>query len=61
MNKSKKKLRARELGIIFESSTDRFNAITDVDVVKVGQTTIIKGKGQLKVGKGPSEQELPLS
>jgi D-aminopeptidase len=53
MSKSKKKLRARELGIIFEGNTGRYNAITDVDGVKVGHTTIIKGKGQLIVEKGP--------
>ena len=31
----------------------RFNAITDVKGVRVGQTTIIKGSGKLRPGKGP--------
>ncbi|MCX6642935.1 MAG: P1 family peptidase [Candidatus Bathyarchaeota archaeon] len=53
MSKPKKKLRARELGVIFEGNTGRYNAITDVDGVKVGHTTIIKGEGKFIVGKGP--------
>ncbi len=32
---------------------DRFNAITDVKGVEVGQTTLISGSGPLKVGVGP--------
>ncbi len=47
------KPRARDLGIPFEGITGPLNAITDVKGVEVGHTTIISGKGKLKVGKGP--------
>jgi len=47
------KPRARDLGIPFEGVPGRFNAITDVDGVLVGQTTLISGTGKLKVGEGP--------
>jgi len=45
--------RARELGIPFEGTTGRFNAITDVTGVEVGHATIIRGEGKLVVGLGP--------
>ncbi|WP_242929292.1 DmpA family aminopeptidase [Pontibacter vulgaris] len=45
--------RARDLGIPFEGLPGRYNAITDVPGVLVGYKTLIKGKGELKVGKGP--------
>jgi D-aminopeptidase len=46
--------RARELGIrVGKYPTGRWNAITDVPGVLVGQTTIIRGSGQLHVGEGP--------
>lgn len=45
--------RARDLGIVFEGATGPLNAITDVRGVEVGHTTLISGKGKLKVGKGP--------
>jgi L-aminopeptidase/D-esterase-like protein len=45
--------RARDLGIPFEGTPGRFNAITDVAGVEVGLTTLISGKGALVVGKGP--------
>src|ERR1700733_8673845 len=46
--------RARELGIaVGKYPTGRWNAITDVPGVLVGQTTIIRGSGPLKVGEGP--------
>ncbi len=49
-----RRLRARELGIrIGEMETGRFNAITDVDGVGVGHSTIIRGDGPLVVGEGP--------
>jgi D-aminopeptidase len=49
-----KRLRARELGIVIgEMETGRFNAITDVDGVRVGHSTIIKGDGPLIPGEGP--------
>ena len=47
------KPRARDLGIPFEGVPGRFNAITDVDGVLVGHTTLISGGGKLTVGKGP--------
>ena len=47
------KPRARDLGVPFDGTPGKMNAITDVKGVKVGHSTIIKGKGRLKVGKGP--------
>ncbi len=47
------KPRARDLGIPFEGNPGPFNAITDVEGVEVGFTTIIEGTGSLKVGEGP--------
>lgn len=49
-----RRLRAREFGIeIGTMKPGRFNAITDVDGVGVGHSTIIRGDGALKVGEGP--------
>jgi len=46
--------RARDLGIsLGRFKPGRFNAITDVGGVRVGHSTIIRGSGALKVGKGP--------
>src|SRR5439155_18251228 len=45
--------RARGLGIPFEGTPGKFNAITDVAGVEVGHETIIAGEGKLKVGSGP--------
>ncbi|MFN7979347.1 MAG: P1 family peptidase [Vicinamibacterales bacterium] len=45
--------RARDLGVPFEGTPGRENAITDVAGVTVGHTTIIRGDGPLKVGEGP--------
>jgi D-aminopeptidase len=46
--------RARELGIrIGPLTPGRWNAITDVPGVRVGQTTLISGDGPLVVGQGP--------
>ncbi|MEM0954037.1 MAG: P1 family peptidase [Pseudomonadota bacterium] len=47
------KPRARDLGVPFPGQPGPLNAITDVEGVEVGHTTIIRGKGRLKVGKGP--------
>jgi len=47
------KPRARDLGIPFEGTTGKFNAITDVAGVTVGHTTLISGSGKLVKGKGP--------
>ena len=47
------KPRARDLGIPFEGTPGRLNAITDVAGVEVGQVTLISGDGPLVIGKGP--------
>ena len=46
-------VRARDLGIPFEGTPGKFNAITDVAGLEVGYTTLIDGEGALKVGEGP--------
>ena len=46
-------VRARDLGIPFEGTPGKFNAITDVPGVEAGYTTLISGEGKLEVGKGP--------
>src|SRR5215210_2439552 len=45
--------RARDLGIPFDGTPGRFNAITDVAGVEVGHTTLITGDGPLQEGRGP--------
>ncbi|MBK5280228.1 MAG: P1 family peptidase [Bacteroidia bacterium] len=47
------KPRARDLGIPFDGTPGKFNAITDVSGVEVGFKTLIEGSGKLVVGKGP--------
>lgn len=47
------KPRARDLGVPFVGETGEFNAITDVKGVEVGYSTIISGKGENVLGKGP--------
>jgi D-aminopeptidase len=48
------RLRARDLGIVIGSyAPGPFNAITDVEGVTVGHTTLIAGEGPLKPGTGP--------
>jgi L-aminopeptidase/D-esterase-like protein len=47
------KLRARDLGVPFVGIPGEFNAITDVEGVEVGYSTIISGEGINIVGKGP--------
>lgn len=47
------KPRARDLGVPFVGTTGDFNAITDVKGVEVGYSTMISGKGENIVGKGP--------
>lgn len=44
---------ARALGIPLNGTPGKWNAITDVAGVEVGQTTIIRGNGALVVGQGP--------
>ena len=51
--------RAREWGIPFEGTPGELNAITDVAGVEVGHSTIIKGSGRLKIGKGPIRTGVP--
>ncbi|CAF5111659.1 unnamed protein product, partial [Rotaria sp. Silwood1] len=41
--KDSRKLRARDLGIPFDGTPGKYNAITDVDDVQVGFSTIIQG------------------
>ena len=48
-----KTVRARDLGIPFEGTPGKLNAITDVPGVEVGYTTLISGEGKLEVGRGP--------
>jgi len=50
---SVKKERARDLGVPFDGTPGKLNAITDVPGVEVGHTTLISGEGKLQVGKGP--------
>ncbi len=47
------KPRARDIGIPFDGTTGKFNAITDVKGVEVGYSTIISGTGKNIRGKGP--------
>ena len=54
MSDSTTRVRARELGLpLGRFKPGKFNAITDVDGVLVGHSTIIKGEGKLHAGKGP--------
>ena len=47
------KPRARALGIPLDGNPGPLNAITDVNGVQVGHSTIIAGDGKLQVGVGP--------
>ena len=47
------KPRARDIGIPFDGTTGKYNAITDVKGVEVGYSTIISGEGKNILGKGP--------
>lgn len=46
-------IRARSLGVPFDGTPGQWNAITDVEGITVGHTTLIEGEGALEVGKGP--------
>src|SRR5829696_6984857 len=47
-------MRARELGIrVGDLPPGPHDAITDVDGVRVGHSTIVRGEGSLAVGEGP--------
>ena len=50
---AQKIVRARDLGVPFDGTPGALNAITDVTGVEVGYTTIVRGEGNLVVGKGP--------
>ena len=50
---SQTKSRSRDLGIPFDGTAGRQNAITDVAGIEVGHTTLIAGRGRLVRGKGP--------
>lgn len=45
--------RARDLGVPFDGTQGKLNAITDIAGVEVGQITLNSGEGALQVGKGP--------
>lgn len=45
--------RARDLGLPLSGNCGRYNAITDVPGVSVGQVTLIHGNGRLVLGQGP--------
>ena len=47
------KPRARDIGIPFNGTTGKYNAITDVKGVEVGYSTIISGSGKNIRGQGP--------
>lgn len=47
------KPRARDLGIPFDGTPGPLNAITDVNGIEIGHTTLISGDGKLQVGIGP--------
>lgn len=47
------KPRARDIGIPFDGKTGKYNAITDVQGVEVGYSTIISGQGKNVLGQGP--------
>jgi D-aminopeptidase len=47
------KPRARDLGVPFEGTPGKLNAITDVAGVEVAHATLIRGEGKLVVGQGP--------
>jgi D-aminopeptidase len=54
VEKAEPRVRAREMGIpLGRYRPGRYNAITDVRGVAVGHSTIIRGSGALKPGKGP--------
>ena len=46
-------VRARDLGVPFDGTPGALDAITDVRGVTVGQSTIVRGQGKLRVGQGP--------
>jgi D-aminopeptidase len=53
MASAQTKLRARELGIPFDGTPGPLNAITNIEGIEVGHTTLIAGAGKLQAGIGP--------
>lgn len=53
MNLFAQKPRARAIGIPFDGTPGKFNAITDVKGIEVGYSTLISGTGKNIRGKGP--------
>ena len=51
--KAQIKLRARDLGVPFDGIPGPLNAITDIGGLLVGHRTLIRGQGNLVMGKGP--------
>ncbi len=47
------RLRARDLGVPFDGTPGPLNAITDVEGIEVGHTTLIRSSGPTVVGDGP--------
>ncbi len=45
--------RARDLGVPFDGTPGPLNAITDVEGIQVGHTTLIRSSGPTVVGDGP--------
>src|SRR5256885_11854825 len=52
-NAPRERARARDLGVPFDGAPGPLNAITDIEGVLVGHTTLISGTGKLVVGQGP--------
>ncbi len=50
---AQKNIRSRDLGIPFDGTPGKNNAITDVAGVEVGHTTLFSGSGSLQKGTGP--------
>src|SRR5437870_12365168 len=53
LGEAQAKPRARDMGIPFDGTPGPLNAITDVQGVEDGHTTLISGEGKLQVGVGP--------
>jgi D-aminopeptidase len=54
IHNTEKRFRARELGLpLGRFKTGKWNSITDVEGVQVGHSTIIRGAGELRRGRGP--------
>lgn len=53
MAQNKCRQRARDLGLPFDGTPGKFNAITDIPGVEVGFSTLTQGEGPVEIGKGP--------